>query len=1344
MCEVMARQRQHIEHIGPGAISVVLRLLTTKGIGERTIDRILEDVFERGEDLAGLTALPAEELVRRYRIKQEVAEGFLADSGLSDRLSIELQEQGVSVLLKGTSEYPDHLANALGSKSPPTLFAMGNLDLLQLPAVGFCGSRKASEKGLSVASECASILAAKGINVISGYAHGVDLAAHRSALEAGGVTTIVLAEGILGFRAKSDVKNLLTDENHLVVSTYSPRLPWSARQAMARNRIICGLSNAMIVVESGDKGGTFEAGKAALELRRPLFVVDYAQPAPSASGNKYFIERGAEPLRRNRSGQANLEGVLKAIERQQENGNCPMPDAQSLFNAVPPSKMDDAKEKKKESASMSLPNDRRLIEDYLPIQAISAEASREKSVRKGHISTLHLWWARRPLVACRAAVYGALVPASRFIPENGPDNKKQSLGRANAAKFVERLCKYPGNPSVIKDAQKHILEAHAERLTRETGKKVTVKDIEEGRAPRPKVLDMFAGGGAIPLEALRLGCEAYALDLNPVAHIIELCTLVYPQKYGKPDPNAKGMTGPPGKDGNPTWGGLAKEVRYWGNWVLKKVKAEIGDLYPLIPDPEAKKNGGYVQTMFPDSEREEVPPGYLVPVAYLWTRTVRCKNPSCGATVPLVKQTWLCKKKGGKKSPGRYVALKVIAPKGEKKVRFEVVEAMTEKGLGFDPSIGSKGGNATCPFCGTVADATYVQRLGKEKSVGMDLMAVVCTHPNSKRKTYISSCEIPQTLLPDAKAIRVRLEEVCKQTGLTKPYEKINDLRPSPNARGLSAVTRHGIDTFGDLFTDRQLLCLMTFCKVLQQEPWNDSTDAIASKAVTTLLAGLVDKIADYGSTFCRWISQTEAVADTFARHALAMMWDFAELCPFGFTGSNAQSILNSQMDAIESIDISTRAAHVKRGTSTALPSEFRQFDAVITDPPYYDNVPYADVSDFFYIWLKRSLGRVYPEHLSSELTPKKSEATALSSRHAGNMTKANSTYEKMMFESFRQAWNNLKANGQLVVVYAHKTTLGWATLVDALRKASFTVVEAWPLDTERSARLLAINTASLASSIFLIARKRDGVSTGSYEDEVQSELDHIVRERVDTLWRMGITGADLVIAAVGAGLRAFTRFARVEYANGEEVPAEKFLAEVEGVVLETLLEKIFGVAGSGVAAVDGPSRFYVLWRYTFGAAEMDAGEAIVFTYGQHVELDGQNGLSSGSRALVEKKKGKYRLYDFTERGDDEKLGMPADDGAPAPLIDALHRILWLIENQPRNLNRFLDEARPDRERLRLVAQALAGTALAGKKDDGAEHLVATTASEQAALKKLVANWRALIDQRLAASEGTLFDLGRK
>ena len=1204
-------------------------------------------------------------------------------------------------------------------------------------------------------------------------------------------------------------------------------------------------------------------------------------------------------------------------------------------------------------------SDKRLIEDFLPIEDISAEASREKSVRKGHISTLHLWWARRPLVACRAAVYGALVPASRFVPpacrddeggagrENGYRGNGKSLGRANAAKFIERLCKYPGNPTVIREAQRHILEAHAERLNREGGtgvSPVTVDDIEAGKEPRPKVLDMFAGGGAIPLEALRLGCESYALDLNPVAHIIELCTLVYPQKYGKPDPNARGMTGKPQAGSlshQTTWGGLAQEVRYWGEWVLKKVKAEIGDLYPLIPDSDYRKKVGKIggtgfqpveQDLFitrrnlphwqlggatyfvtfrtqalgltpearaivldacrhfdgnryhlwtavvmpdhahlllqpkeigknewhslssilhsiksftakkinalmsrtgtvwqdesfdrivrdeneflekwnyirnnpvkrelvhsptewigfyectgrmpvpPDSSQEKIPPGYLVPVAYLWTRTVRCKNPSCGATVPLVRQTWLCKKKG------RYVALKMVAQASSlsrhsqdgcatKKVRFEVVESNTEAGLGFDPAGFSKGGNATCPFCGTVADTGYVKAEGQAGRLSHhQLMAVVCTRPGRQGKVYLSGEEasrllesVGTTSVPPEEEIQRRIEALCTRTGLTVPSESIANL-PSDsreNTLGIS-VRPYGIRTWGDLFTPpppRQMLCLLTFAAVVReayqemvgQATGLSSTNEERAKAVATYLGVLVNRLADYGSAFCRWIGQTEAVADTFARHALAMLWDFAELCPFGLAGSNAQSILNSQIDAVRSIDVSTSPAWVWRGSATALSTELRDLDAVITDPPYYDNIQYAALSDFFYVWIRRTIGHLYSEHVSTELSPKKNEAVASPWRHKSKL-ESRRAYEQMMAKSFSEANRVLKPGGQMTVVYAHKTTLGWSTLVYALRRAGFTVTEAWPLDTERPGRLREHSSAALASSIFLVARKREGASTGSYEDEVRPELEKIVRERVDSLWKMGITGADLVITAVGEGLRAFTRFSRVEYANGEEVPAEKFMAEVEGVVLETLLEKIFmGQAASlsssrpsqasGLSHVDGPTRFYVLWRYTYGAAEMDAGEAIVFTYGQNVELEGPNGLT-GRRPvpLLEKKKGKYRLRDFAERGNDEKLGLPnTTGGTPVlpPLIDVLHRILWLVENEPRNLNSFLDEARPDRERLRLVAQTVAGTALEGGQASGlsgdgrdARHpTLATTPTEAAALKKLVANWRALIESRLS------------
>lgn len=285
------------------------------------------------------------------------------------------------------------------------------------------------------------------------------------------------------------------------------------------------------------------------------------------------------------------------------------------------------------------------------------------------------------------------------------------------------------------------------------------------------------------------------------------------------------------------------------------------------------------------------------------------------------------------------------------------------------------------------------------------------------------------------------------------------------------------------------------------------------------------------------------------------------------------------------------------------------------------------------------------------------------------------------------------------------------------------------------------MESSALASSIFLVARKRpQSAGIGNYEDDVQPELQQIVRERVETLWDMGIAGADLVIACVGAGLRAFTKYEKVEYANGEEVPAEKFLAEVEGAVLDTMMGKLFRPLTPNpsspegreekivVSAIDPASRFYVLWRFVYKAAEIDAGEAIVFTYAQHVELDGPLGLSTGRDALVEKKKAKYRARDFTERGDNDKLGLPDDSGKAAPLIDILHRVLWLMENSPRKLRDFLAETNPDRERLRVLAQALAGAALSGKTEEDAEKLIGTTAPEKAALGKLLANWRSVIE----------------
>lgn len=907
--------------------------------------------------------------------------------------------------------------------------------------------------------------------------------------------------------------------------------------------------------------------------------------------------------------------------------------------------------------------DKRLIEDFLPIKEISKESAREKSIRQGHISTLHLWWARRPLVSARIAVYASLVSAP-----------KEKNGRGPKSVFIQKLCKYPPDSYAVKEAIKHIYEAHAERLSKELGKEISAKDIEEGKAPKPKILDMFAGGGSIPLEALRIGCDAYAVELNPVAYIILLATLVYPQKYGKK---------------------LVEEVEKWGKWVIEKSKEEIGDLYKPIQSNEY---------------------GKLTPVAYLWTRTVKCKNSSCGAVVPLVRQTWLCKKNG------KYIALKVIPDYETKRPKFIVVSsyAKTEKEaieqFSFNPAKFSRGGNANCIFCGTVATSYYVKKEGQAKRIDKQLMAVVCTKEGKAGKIYLSADEIPKDLIPDEKEIWERIEKLCKETGLTIPEEDMDTNDPTTVAgRGF------GISKWYELFTPRQLFALLTFTKWVKYLKHSIGELNLLT-AILTYLGLVCDRVNYYNSAFCTWHITREVIGGTFGRQAIPMVWDFTEINPFGDASGNVKGALEWVLGVIKELVNSGESAKVLRASATELPYPDNFFDAIITDPPYYDNISYAALSDFFYIWLKRSIGHLYPEHFSGELTPKKKEIIADAKRQ-GSKEKAKKFYEEMMEKSLQEAWRVLKPNSPLVMVYAHKTTAGWSTLVEALRKTGFIIQEAWPIDTEMSVRLIAKESSALASSIFLCARKREKGKVGSYEKEVYPQLQEIIKERVNTLFSEGITGADLVISCVGAGLKAFTQFERVEYANGEEVTSEKFLHIVEGLVLETILEKLFAIRHSQVADVDAPTRFYVLWRYTYGRMEVDSGEAIVFSYPQGVELDGPMGLSSGRNPLLEKKGNKYRLKDYSERGSDEKLGL---DGKST--IDVLHRLLWLFENQAYEIPKYLMNASPNYDLLKLTVQALAGTTLTGSQE-----LILTTYDEKTLCARLLANWRNLIE------ENTLF-----
>jgi putative DNA methylase len=350
---------------------------------------------------------------------------------------------------------------------------------------------------------------------------------------------------------------------------------------------------------------------------------------------------------------------------------------------------------------------------------------------------------------------------------------------------------------------------------------------------------------------------------------------------------------------------------------------------------------------------------------------------------------------------------------------------------------------------------------------------------------YVSADDLPD-FVPDDKAIRKRIEKLCADTELTVPNE------PMPKAGTLGfRVQPYGVKTWGDLYTPRQMRSLLSFVAAVRE------MDSNVAGPTVTYLAAIVDRLADFNSSLCvHNYFGSSRIAHTFGRHALPMVWDFAEANPFcNGSGGWGDDDIHA---ALSSGDADTALpGHVSRSSATSLPYSDCSFDAVLTDPPYYDNVPYADISDYFYVWLKRTVGHLYREHFATELTPKKAEAIAEWMRHGGSNDKARRAYEGMMAQAFRKAHRVLKTGGELVVVYAHKTTLGWATLVDALRQAGFTVTEAWPIDTEKPGRLRAQDSAALASSIDLVARKREGAETGNFEEAVKPELEQIVRERV-------------------------------------------------------------------------------------------------------------------------------------------------------------------------------------------------------------------------------------------------------
>lgn len=579
---------------------------------------------------------------------------------------------------------------------------------------------------------------------------------------------------------------------------------------------------------------------------------------------------------------------------------------------------------------------------------------------------LHLWWARRLSSYARAAVYMAL-------------SKKSDQG----ADFLRSLCSPAPDPGVIDTARRNVLTRHATQLSQDTSETVELEDVEAGRVRRPRVLDQFSGSGTIPLEALRLGCEAVAGDLNPVAYLIQLCGLHYPQRFGEATSAAVGSA----SDG--TWAGLGQEARVWGQWVQEQVSTELRDLYPPVPHPSDTGRGTT-----------------LSPQVYLWARTVQCSNPDCRATVPLVRQPWLLKRKG------RFVALKPELDAEARRVRYLVVESSGKGALGFDPNPIVSRGETPCPLCGRRIPQDHIREEGKRGCLGTQLLAVVCRDEEGER-VYLDG-ERAMASVPASEDVNQRISDLCEKTGLNAPDEPLAQgwMRPLP---------RYGLSRYSDLLTPRQLLTLMTYTKYIPRAHGQMLTQryqAERAKAVATYLALALDKLVDLNSSLSTWDRKRQRVRPRYGRPGLWMTWDFTEVNPLAYPATYVDQI-GELVSAIDERVDTGLPAQVWCASATDLPFDDQSFDAIVTDPPYYDNVTYADLSDFFYVWLKRSVGHLYSDEFAFALTPKAEEVIVDPERHGGNREAARAAYEQMMEDALAEAARVLKA-GRVLAIFTY------------------------------------------------------------------------------------------------------------------------------------------------------------------------------------------------------------------------------------------------------------------------------------------------------------------------------------
>ena len=846
---------------------------------------------------------------------------------------------------------------------------------------------------------------------------------------------------------------------------------------------------------------------------------------------------------------------------------------------------------------MTETGNRKLIEVAIPLEAINAASAREKSIRHGHPSTLHLWWARRPLAACRAVLFAQLVDDPSSHPDEFPTAEAVDEERKRLFKIIEDLVVWENstNEAVLERARAEIRKSCGDTL--------------------PPIYDPFSGGGSIPLEAQRLGLPAYGSDLNPVAVMIGKAMIEIPPKFKDREPV---HPGPRDRNHYRNAEGLAEDVKHYGEWMREQAFRRIGHLYPQVDLP--KENGG----------------GKATVIAWIWSRTVPSPDPAFGNVQVPIASSFLLSSKAGKEA-----WIEPIVDKAAKTISYRIRKGGTKEEI-VKAKAGTKAGRAVfrCVFSDAPISGDYVDKEAAKGNMSQVLIAIVAE--GVRRRIYVSADSREQLA---AIKSSLRVSERMDMSHLQSPCRGTF----ASNAQG----RRYGFNVFKDYFTDRQLVALNTFSDLVHEARAEIERDALAAglsddptrlrdggtgakayaEAVSVYLAFGISKLTNLGSTITSWMSDRGALRETFARQAIPMVWDFAEVNFFSNSGGSWSTPIDKIRMAVADLPASSPGSirQVSASDVTYSPNT-----VISTDPPYYDNIGYADLSDFFFCWMKPLIRPVYPDLFGVLATPKSEELVATPYRHGGKEA-AESFFLDGMSKAIAGMARRSSPDYPATIFYAFKqseiaqegiSSTGWATFLQAVIEAGYAVVGTWPVRTESPGRIIATGTNALANSVVLVCRKKEDSAETISRAEFIGALKRELPPAIEELQKANISPADMPQSAIGPGMGVFSRCKAVLEADDSPMTVKTALQLIN----RELDEYLGGIQGE----FDADTRFAITWFEQNGLAAGDYGTANSIATARGISVD-----SVKHAGIVDSAAGKVRIL---KRDEIDAGWDPADD----------------------------------------------------------------------------------------------------